>query len=325
MMIRQFASGLVLSVLTISIACAPRIDNLAVAPGSQDQDLTASADIKPFMSGVGTPSTSVDDLSTPDAIFSPAGTMARTTGNHYEGTIPGLPYGAYQLRVKVPYTLVLLPLGTSTRTAHARFFVDAPAGAFTWDSPAEGVQGWTFNGIFDGTTNTNVSQCPGSNLPAQLTRNQATWPLTFDEGESRGSLAAPLLPGCLPNQPSQVPQSGFWRFDLISPGLQNRPEYQQMTDLEFRVRSPIPVRVQPVFVATQDPSSPINLFVETNNANQPIFHELAGGWNVIRVPDPMPAGRTLDRIRIRVFGNPLDTNLGDSGNLLLDGVVPLQQ
>jgi len=107
MMIRQFASGLVLSVLTISIACAPRIDNLAVAPGSQDQDLTASADIKPFMSGVGTPSTSVDDLSTPDAIFSPAGTMARTTGNHYEGTIPGLPYGAYQLRVKVPYTLVL--------------------------------------------------------------------------------------------------------------------------------------------------------------------------------------------------------------------------
>jgi hypothetical protein len=39
----------------------------------------------------------------------------------------------------------------------------------------------------------------------------------------------------------------------------------------------------------------------------------------------MPAGRALDRIRIRVFGNPLDTNLGDSGNLLLDGVVPLQQ
>lgn len=309
---------LILLALVLS-GCAARIDAVRVTSVAEGTPVPIEADVTPFLTTVLTPTTATAPAS-PAPNFQPDSNLSNSGSGLYVGNLAPKTYGQHRVRVTVPYRLPLVP-GTRTTSREQDFLIGAPAACFAFDNTANGLEGWTLAGIFDGgDTNTQVGSCPNFST-ALLRVPAANWPAP---GTGLAGLAVPIGPGCYPTNASAV-STGFWAFDFISPNLQNRAGWANTTALNFRINSPdsliVPdgLHVQ-ALLKVRKPDGTDAFFRQLNAAGTPRFDPVISGYVVKSFQFTPPAGSVPLEVRIRIFGRPAVRTADDFVNI--DGICP---
>lgn len=309
---------LVLVALAIS-GCAARIDAVRVTSVAAGAPVPIEADIKPFLTTVLTPTTETATVATPPA-FQPDANLASAGPGLYTGNLAPKTYGQHRVRVTAPYRLPLVP-GTQATSRERDFLIGAPAACFAFDNTANGLEGWTLAGIFDGDNqNTQVATCP--NFSSALLRlSAANWPVP---ATGLGGLAVPIGPGCYPTSTSAV-TSGFWSFDFVSPSVQNRAGWANATAFNFRINSPdsliVPdgLKVQ-ALLKVRKPDGTDSFFAQLNADGTLRFDTVISGYAVKSFQFSPPPGSVPLEVRIRIFGRPAVRTADDFVNI--DGICP---
>jgi hypothetical protein len=264
--------------------------------------------------------------------FQPGVQMTHTTGNMYEATLHGQPYGAYQLQLTVSYVLSLphsieeLFLEWRKQTRSRPFFVEARAGCFAFDTTPD-PEGWTFEGVFDSDTSTHVETCSQADLNGLLDWQSGmtfpAGPLGVTPAEGHGSIRFWATNNCFPNS---VP-SGFSRVDFVSPNLASRAEWQGISGFSARVHAGA-IRLYPrvwaqPLITVKDSEGATRIFRPASVNGKPYFPRLTDGWTEIRFDNaPLPAGSTVLNVRVRLFLESI--TIGELNTAtFLDGVCPI--
>ncbi|MEQ9400965.1 MAG: hypothetical protein RJQ04_17490, partial [Longimicrobiales bacterium] len=228
-------------------ACTPQIESLQVEAGEPGERLRVTATID--RNGARVTPVVV-------AVGAAAQPLAPTGGSRWEGRTPRLPPGHYQARLSVSYRR-LLPPSVDTLSAERDFTLAWPDGTFTFERENEGLDGWTFDGVYEAGTAIDVTACDPRD-PVLLARSPSGWPLATDVTDPdppNGSLRVVLDMTCFPGSPSVT--SSLWQFDLISPDLSDRPEWQDIEGVAFRmVSAGVDVRAPPTRRHRPDAATP---------------------------------------------------------------------
>lgn len=293
-------------------ACTPQIESLQVEAGEPGERLRVTATIDRNGARV-----------TPVVVAVGAATqpLAPTDGSRWEGRTPRLPSGHYQARLNVSYRR-LLPPSVQTLSAERDFSLSWPAGTFTFELEDDGLDGWTFDGVYEAGTANDVTTCDPRE-PALLARSPSGWPLATDVTDPdppNGSLRVVLDMTCFPSSPSVT--SSLWQFDLISPDLSDRPEWQDIEGVSFRMVSEgVGVRARATVVHGPDGA------VTLSESGPSDYTVVGPDWTVVeRTGYEVPEGHTVQRVRLRVFGTQMDiAGLGsEAGTLLADVIRPIR-
>lgn len=310
--------------LISTAACTPDINELRVKDANENnvyehnESLTVEVDVTVKSGGAGTPIVSTRPHLPSNTAYQHAGDLINKTliGNiagheqyRYSGQI-ALNYGAYDLRVKVPYSAWLRTLYVGTQTS---LFVEPPDYCFAFDG---GTMGFTMGKV----TLSDSTERPDSVTLGTKLRN---WP---EDASGHGSVSFDITRQQFPSPPEET---RYWYIDFISPDLSQIAQWQQSQGMTFRLSTQAGhVYAQPIIYiqgqanpyAPMDPQSNEFLFY-------PISTEQMGGasvWNVVQWhsnPD-LPAG-VREKIHIRIYGDANATNLNNNRTVFLDGVCPI--
>jgi len=306
----------------VTTACTPVIDELRVNDANHNnvyehnEALTVEADVT-VKGSTGTPIVYTRPHLPADTAFQRVGQLTNKTlighvDGHdqyrYSGPL-SLNYGAYDVRVSVPYISFLVTQYVSKQTS---LLVDAPDSCFGFDG---GSMGFTLGKV----TLSNNSELPDS---VPLGRKLFNWP---EDAGGHASLSFDITTQHFPSPPQET---RYWYIDFISPDLSNIPAWQQSQGMTFRVSTQAGhLYAQPIiYIENQDPHAP----VDPESAQflfYPISTAAMGGasvWNVVQwhsTPN-LPAG-VRQRIHIRIYGDANATTLNNDRTVFLDGVCPV--
>ena len=231
----------------------------------------------------------------------------------YQGSLAGLPSTGHKVRVTAVQhvtTITYGPMGQRTlsmqlqgqHSSDVSFAVLPRSDCFNFDA-ANGADGWTLKGLYDGWTTTLLS----TTLPVSRQ----------SEGflGSAGSLRISL--------PRSVFASAHftgdtWRVEIDSPPLDALPEWQQAAGVDLRVRfhwadqegSAATVNVQPLLTLGA-PSQPDVMIYQQDASNHPVllpvFHDWFYQTYTLTMFDYEPRpGSTSRRLRLRFVGSKWD-------------------
>lgn len=295
------------------VGCAPDI-NISI-PNVQETSAMIVADINANASSVqGPASLTIRTLpvSGPEDVAE-LGPMVPAGNDRYEAIVDDLnPTREHEAVVSIDYK-PLFSATTKTKTASRIFSLPMTPGCFSFHNADEGTAGWTFVGIHDGEGKQDVTQ-PGCPVEGLLVRLQQS----LDAGN--GSLNVPITSVCFP---TSTP-SGQWRFDLVSPELSQDTAWQNIAGATFQVFSNVPVKVQPVIQFT-DAEGVDRARAPADANGEFIFFDVAGQQTIaVDGLVQIPNGATVKRLRIRVFGVPEETVIGE-GLIRVDAICPVPQ
>ena len=314
--------------LLVLTACTPRIDAFDVGSGEPGERLPVTASIDRNNTSVTPVGVAMAPAGTDE--FGPEQPLAPTTGAGWAGQSPRLLPGDYQARLTVSYKR-LFQSAVRQVTATRNVSVSWSDGTFAFENAGEGVAGWTFDGVYEAGTGQNVTTCDPLN-PALLTRSPSGWPLNIGEttpNPPNGSLRVVINPTCFPA--SQSVGAPLWQFNLISPDLSGRDEWQDIDGVSFRMISAgatVQAQATVVYASEQDLDGDgilDNAFASPMASGAPEFVEVGPSWSVVERTGYVPEGRPIRFVMLRVFGSPLDVaNLStEVGTLLADVIQPI--
>lgn len=318
-------NALVLTLIAIATAaCAPDINELRVNDANSNnvyehnEILTVEADVTVKSGGAGTPIVYTRPRLPSDTAYQQAAQLINKTlignisGNdqyRYSGQL-SLNYGAYDLRVTVPYSAWLTTQHVSAQTT---LLVDPPDYCFGFDG---GTMGFSMGKV----TLSNNTERPDTVALGTKLRN---WP---EQASGHGSVSFDIT---IQHFPSPPEETRYWYIDFISPDLSQIEAWQQSQGMTFRLSTQAGhLSAQPIIYiqgqnnpfAPKDPQSNEFLFY-------PISTEPMGGvsvWNVVQwqsSPD-LPNG-VREKIHIRIYGAAGATSLNNNRTVFLDGVCPV--
>ena len=128
----------------------------------------------------------------------------------------------------------------------------------------------------------------------------------------------PLTNVCFPTETA----SGQWRFDLISPSLADNTAWQNVAGVTFLVNANEPVKVQPIVQYTDAEGNQGARAPADANGDFIFFDVASQQTTAIEGLVQLPAGATVQRVRIRVFGVPEQTAVSE-GIIRVDAICPV--
>ncbi len=316
-MTRSRSARIVASMLGVAIlgACSPTVTEFTVAEGEPGERLATVVSLRAN-------ATSIEDVSLSTAVAGSGsfgtGQLLAATGDTYSGQTEPRGPGDYEARVDVRYRRLFLP-GLQTLTRTIPYSLVWPAATFGFEGGETGVDGWTFQGVF--LENGNPVPCGPETLATLFSRSDAGWPgpIGSPEGFSNGSLRVLLAEGCFPSSTDSDEQ---WQFNLVSPDLTGRPEWQGIGGVSFRMISQVPVRAMATGV--YDGAGGSVDYVSPMLPDESLdFENVSNTWTTVVRTDYLPEDRPLRRILIRVFGDQGWLAGSPAATLLLDVVQPL--
>ena len=162
-------------------------------------------------------SVSIRSRRTPEASFGPMFAMEETSDLVYSRRLSRLNYGPYEACVTSDWqpgpTLEPDPPITTQYTDRYEFFVDAGGSCEQWANEAAGTAGWTLEG-------------------PQLIESDDPPPFSAEPffGWTEYGLSVLLGSGQAPVEAEQ-----YWEYFIVSPDLSNRPEWQNLPEIAFRM------------------------------------------------------------------------------------------
>jgi hypothetical protein len=296
------------SVLVIALAgCAPKIEGFQIDEAVEGEPVAARAEISAGGSTLLTPELRFLDLSSGDGTLGNAIEMKRGSGDSWTGSIEGLTYGRYEIRLRAPYRSTW---GVASKRESALLWVRPRPECFAFDDQQAGVAGWTAEGLFDGATASAAGNAPA------LAWSPLQWPLA--PGSDADRPAGGSLRIDLPADRSEAP-SGWWRADYLSPDLEGNEAWKGLTQVELRVAASFPARVQPAIEYRNAQGEVVTVVALDPEDDDVLFFELRPNrWEVVTAAPIIPSGAEVLRVRVRVFGQP-----GAGGQVWLDSVCPV--
>ena len=318
-------NSLVLALVVIATtACTPVINELRVNDANNndvfehDETLTVEADVTVKSGGAGTPIVYTRPRLPADTAYQQAAQLTNKTlignigGNdqyRFSGQL-SLNYGAYDLRVSVPYSAWLT---TQHVSAHTSLLIDAPDYCFAFDGSN---MGFTMGRV----TLSNNTERPNTIVLGRKLRN---WP---EDASGHGSVSFDITTQDFPSPPEET---RYWYIDFISPDLSQIPAWQQSQGMTFRLSTQAgQLYAQPIIYiqGQENPFAP-----QDSQSNEFLFYPIStaqmGGasvWNVVQwqsSPD-LPSG-VRQKIHLRIFGDANATALNNNVTIFLDGVCPM--
>jgi len=307
--------------LALITGCAPKIDEMTVGEGEPGERLPVTAEVTKNNTTV--QSVELDTRLVGAADFDAAGSMAGSGGS-YSGQTPNLGPGEYEARVRVRYKAVFQS-AVKTKSATRPFSLAWPPGTYGFETG--GLNGWRYAGVFG--ANDTFEHCEPSALATSpfFSHTTAGWPLGINATGGpnvSGSARVAVSSTCYPDSDSEMGETGFWNFNLLSPDLSNDADWQGISGVSFRMITNAPFGVQVVAtVVYEDESGESEPSSPTTSSSQVDFTEIAGQqwvtvaktWNI---PD-----RPILSVEIRVFGDAESLAGFPSSTVLLDVVSPI--
>lgn len=316
---RILAAG---SLLLASAGCTPIIHTLDVTdadgarPPEHAEPIRVQSEITVRSGGAGTPVASIKPVYPADASYQQLGTLPDKSplGDErylYSGDLPGLDYGAYDLRLRVDYSAWLTRQSVSRTT---RFSVAPPAACFAFDVP--GPLGFTLSPVrkHDGTDFGT----------ARLAWRPQNWPVDRDND---GSITFQIIDDQFPDN-TQEPL--YWIVDFMSQNLADRPGWADADGVTFRAASEASgIYLQPLVLIRDPDDGQIHYWAPWDEASgkfwlypvgDPATPELE--WNVMTWATELPAG-TREGLYLRVYGDASRTGDNHEKTVYLDGVCPM--
>ena len=306
-------------------ACTPIIHELRVidannnAAYEHDEVLTVETDVTVKSGGAGTPIVYTRPHFPADSNYQRSAELPDKTliGNNngydqfmFSGQL-NLDYGAYDLRVSVPYSAWLTRQHVSTSTS---LYVEGPDYCFTFDNHSS--MGFNMGPV----RHRNGTELPGNVI---LGTKLLNWP---EDASGHGSISFDIDNQNFPQPPEET---SYWFIDFISPDLSQIDAWQQSQGLSFRLSSgAVSLYAQPVVYIQghNDPFAPKDL-ASDRFLVYPISTESINAqrvWNVIQwssSPD-LPEG-VRERVHIRILGDANATTLNNHATVFLDAVCPM--
>ena len=300
-------------VLVIALAaCAPKIEGFQIDEAVEGKPVIARARISEGGSTLPTPELRFLDLSSGDGTLGNAIEMKQESGDTWTGSIEGLTYGRYEIRLRAPYRSTW---GVASKRETALLWVRPRPECFAFDVQQAGVAGWTADGIFDGATATSAGEAPA------LGWSPLQWPRTpgaDTDGPAGGSLRIDLPADAVPTDKSAL-ASGWWRADYVSPDLAGNEAWKGLTQIELRIAASFSVRVQPAIEYRNAEGEVVTVVALDPEDDDVLFFELRPNrWEVVTTAPIVPSGAEVLRVRVRLFGEP-----SASGQVWLDSVGPV--
>ena len=312
---------LVFTLIVFAIsACSPEINALRINDASNNnqyehnETLTVEADVTVNSGGAGTPVVYTRPRLPPNASYQEVTQLTNKTliGNdqyRYSGEL-SFNYGAYDLRVTVPYSAWLTRQYVSAQT---NLNIVAPDYCFGFDSS---TMGFSLGKV---TLSNNTERADTIPLGGQL----HNWP---EQANGHGSISFDITTQHFPSPPEET---RYWYIDFISPDLSQIDAWQQSQGMTFRLSSQAGhLSTQPIIYiqgqnnpfAPKDPQS--NQFLYYPISNEPMNG--VSIWNVVQwhsSPD-LPNG-VREKIHIRIYGDAGATTINNNRTVFLDGVCPI--
>ena len=298
--------------LALSLAaCAPKIEGFQIDDGVEGQPVVARARISEGKSTLLPPELRFLDVTAEDGTLGNAIEMVRESDESWTGSIEGLTYGRYEIRLRVPYRSTW---GVSSKRETTLLWVRPRPECFAFDDQQAGVAGWTVAGPFDGATATGVAGSPA------LSWSPLQWPVapgSDADGLTGGSLRMDLPSDGVPADKSALP-SGWWRVDYVSPELAGNEAWQGLTQIAIRVSASFKATIQPAIDYRDAEGNVVTVVALDPEDDDVLFFELRPNhWEVVTAAPIVPSGAEVIGVRIRVFGHP-----PASGTVWLDSVCP---
>lgn len=244
----------------------------------------------------------------------------------YLAEISGLQAGEYRVAIRLVYyqRLFGIELIRYTRVYTRDFMIHAPLSAdcFRFDDKLKDVMGWSTTPVYLSAREQPVS---ASGCHGVFFANQG-WPSALtDSASSGGSLFIPVSNKCFPSATSNVLQPGYWYFTLSSPSLEQRPAWQNLKAIQFRVATKsINVDIKPEIVSSSLPSGQLALPTGTKATPAGRYTSYPGNWRVIEHPVNLPKGSTIKQLRLQISGIPEETVKETVDAILIDGICPIK-
>lgn len=237
-------------------------------------------------------------------------------------SLPELSPDEYRLVLDLPYSIKLagLTIARGSKQAVSDFVIhqNLPASCFRFDDKDKDLMGWVSHGVFINNRDKPVSKetCPG------LFFINSSWPYALNDTGHGGSLFVPVSTECFPKTSPQTSQTGLWTFTLISPELQQRPEWQHLQAIRFHMATrAINVSVEPE-VQYQLENLPKSTTADVQARTR---YDVNGGrWNDYEYAFKLPEHAVITHILFHVMGVPEKTVSDKVDSIYLDAVCPVK-
>ncbi|MBN2103200.1 T9SS type A sorting domain-containing protein [bacterium] len=184
------------------------------------------------------------------------------------------------------------------------------------------LQGWTMQGIYAYNTYPTVY-----NNPFTLTWDDATqYPGSSGNdpaGNSMGSASVYASNFTLPSNFSSG--ASYWLIDIVSPDVTSNQQWQDLTGISLNIHAAGfhsgECSAQILINATRK-SDAQEVWLQEYVSGQGVFHSLTNGWNHIDADHFVNLSNyTINRVRVRVFGDPDIT--GSMREINIDNVTAI--
>lgn len=317
----------ILFVVILLFACMPNIKEFNIPNSNEGSPVTFTAVIDPNGCSILQTNVMTKRLLPEPTEYGQPQVLIRTV-NTFTASVQGYTFGYYEGLLSVPYRWGYSISGTVKDSA--RFIVDAPEYIFHFDRQQKKA-GWTFSGVFDPQNMNQISNCDFSSYPGWAAN--VNWPVPdnpVDVQNGHGSIFVFIHSPCFPTQ-SSASSNGMWKYNLISPSIEQKEQWQTMKGFKAHFMSNVPgIKVQPL-VKVRKLDSNETFFRPIDSNNNPIFIDISptGQWVEISFAIPQQALATVAKflfIQLNVFGNIATINGpqgGPEGLNNLDFVSPI--
>jgi len=237
-------------------------------------------------------------------------------------SLPALQPDEYRLVVEMPYAIKLagMTLAHGNKQSISDFVIHQtlPPSCFRFDNKNKDLMGWESHGVFINNRDKPVSKetCPG------LFFVNNSWPYALNDSGHGGSLFVPVSSECFPTSSPQTSQPGHWTFTLVSPDLQNRPDWQHLQAIRFHMATrTINISVEPeVQYVVENAHHNTRSDVEAR-----AHYDINGGrWNDFEYDFKLPPNAVVTHVLFHVMGVPEKTVSDQVDSVYLDAVCPVK-
>lgn len=308
--------------LVAASGCAPSIDELDIADTNGDfppmpgVEIDISASITEKNTEMETPVVSIKTPFQSDSNYADAGLLTdrveiERKRYRYTGRIDALDYGAYDLRLSVPYHAWFRLF---YQTEVVRFNVPAPEGCFSFAAgqPLE----FTASAVFK-----SHGEEFGS---AAIVWRPINWPMDLQHD---GSATIQILANQFPRSQDE---EYYWFVDFISPSLVSDSMWSESHGVTLRLASKAAgLFAQPIINIVDPESGDTRALTPKDNATgkflvYPISDasEDPVNWKSIDWSSDLLVGEWLG-LQIRIYGDVNSTAMNTDTTIYLDGVCPI--
>lgn len=308
--------------MLLLFGCGPTIQVSPPAYTETQQTGTISIAIRNHHDRIGKPVVRLFPKYQPIEVQDITDTLQQIKPGEFTLTLPKLPPDEYRIVMEVPYTQTFagLSIASATQRIVSDFVIHQtlPASCFRFDNQDKDLMGWASHGVFIDNRDKPVSKetCPG------LFYINSSWPYPLNDTSHGGSLFVPVSSECFPKTSPQLSQTGQWTFALISPDLQDRPDWQHLQAIRFHMATrSINLTVQPEVQYLQAAGSHSSLS-DVQTASR---YDVNGDrWNDYEYAFKLPEDAVITHVIFHVYGIPEKTVSDQVDSVYLDAVCPVK-